>query len=176
VVSWKLSESIAIQSTRLADDLTARSYESLQLPHQTFTLLMREDIRHSAKDLSQNPILLQEYEARRLKAVREELRTASIKDELDFILLLNMKGQLESSFPPDLHDFDVEDYVKEWAFGAYVHEHILRADPEEHIEICVSDRNRLHRSHCSFTNTIQGEAFAVPVISLSYRGREALYT
>ena len=137
-VSWKLRESISIQSIRLADDLTERSYETLKLPHQTFTLLMREDIRHSVKDLSQNPILIQEYAARRLKAVREELRKTAMKDELDFIILLNMRGQLESSFPADLNDFDVEDYIKEWDFGAHVHEHILRTASSEQTMILDS--------------------------------------
>ena len=134
-VSWKLHESIAIQSAKLAEDLTERSYETLQLPHQTFTLLMREDIRHSVRDLSRNPILIQKYEEGQLKATREELRKAALKDELDFVVLLNMKGQLDSSFPSDLNDFAVEDYIKKWDFGAHVHEQILGSVSEEQANI-----------------------------------------
>jgi methyl-accepting chemotaxis protein len=127
-VSWKISDSISHQSETFAADMTTRTYETLNLPHQTFELLIREEIRHSVIDLCQTPALIANLEVHRLKALREDLKTAALKDALDFAIIVNFKGQLEASFPPDLDDFEVENYFTSWNFGAYVIENALQED------------------------------------------------
>jgi methyl-accepting chemotaxis protein len=120
IVSVKISDSISQQAEKLAANMTNQTYETLNLPHQTFELLIREEIRRSVSELCQNPIFIANVESGRLSALKAELESTAKKDGLDFALLLNLKGQLQAPFPPNLDDFEVADYIQSWNFGAYI--------------------------------------------------------
>jgi len=120
VISWKLDKSLSQQSEKLAADMTIRMYETLNLPHHTFEILIREDIRRSVNDLRNSPTLITNLESSQFKALDAELHSAAMENELDFVMLFNLKEQLEASFPVELNDLAVEEYFKSWEFGAYV--------------------------------------------------------
>ncbi len=120
VVFRKIDDSISQQSEQLATDMTARMYETLNLPHQTFELLIREDVRRSVNDLRTSSTLIENLESEHFEALEVEQYLIALRDGLDFVMLFNFEGQLEASFPPQLNDNEVEKYFKSWEFGAYV--------------------------------------------------------
>lgn len=120
VVSSKISDSILEQSEKLAADMTAQMYETLNLPHQTFEFLIREDIRRSVTELRKSPTLVDNFESGQIKALQAELHTAATNLGLDFVVLFNLAGQVEASFPLTLHDLDVEKHFKSWELGVHI--------------------------------------------------------
>lgn len=119
VVSSKISDSISEQSKKLAADMTAQMYATLNLPHQTFELLIREDIRRSVNELRKSPTLINNFEFVQIKALQAELHMAATNLGLDFVVLFNLAGQVEASFPSTLQDLKVEEYFKSWEFGTH---------------------------------------------------------
>lgn len=130
VVSWKITDSISQQSEKLAADMTTRMFENLSLQHQTFELLIREDIRRSVNDLRTSLSLIASLESGQVEALEAEQYVTAIRDDLDFILLFNLEGQLEASFPTQLVDIEVEEYFKSWKFGAHML-NMLRDESED---------------------------------------------
>ncbi len=116
IISQKISKNITSQAEKFAADTATRTYETLNLPHQTFNVLIKEDIQRSIGDLCQNPIFIANVEANRLRAMDAELTFAAKKDNFDVALLLNLKGQLQASFPQNLNEFAVQDYLQSWTF------------------------------------------------------------
>ncbi len=120
VVSLKITDSISSQSEKLAADMTEQIYETLNLPHQTFELLIQEDIRRSVDDLRKSSTLINNLESFQLKALEAELHTTALEHGLDFVLLFNTKGQLETSFPANMNEVEVGDYFQSWEFGVHI--------------------------------------------------------
>ena len=119
VISSKINDSISQQSEKLAADMTARTYKTLNLPHQTFELLIQEEIRRSVNELRKSSTLVDNFESGQLKALEAELHTAAVTLGLDFAILFNLKGQIEASFPSTLYGLDVEEYFQSWDFGVH---------------------------------------------------------
>ncbi|GAK61310.1 methyl-accepting chemotaxis sensory transducer [Candidatus Vecturithrix granuli] len=131
VISNKISNSMTAQAEQLSANMTNQIYETLNLPHQTFELLMREEIRRSVRELYENPVFIANAEAGRLSALKAELESAAKKNELDFALFLNLKAQLLASFPSDLDDFEIEDYLHTWEVGEYLHRMVAEQSGED---------------------------------------------
>jgi methyl-accepting chemotaxis protein len=117
VVSGKITNSISQQSAQLAANMTVQMYAMLNLPHRTFQLLLREDIRRSVTDVSKRPTLRASFESKQVKALESELYAIAKNQQLDFAMLFDTKGQLEASFPSDINALEVENYFKSWALG-----------------------------------------------------------
>ncbi len=117
MILWKLDTSISAQSAQLAADMAAQKYESLQAPLRMFDTLIREDIRHATNDLRQDSQLRAALETRQFVVMRSKLQLTAQTRNIDFILLLNANGRLEASFPLELNDFEVEQYVRAWELG-----------------------------------------------------------
>ncbi|GAK60623.1 methyl-accepting chemotaxis sensory transducer with Cache sensor [Candidatus Vecturithrix granuli] len=131
VISNKISESLSTQAEHLSAQMTHQIYETLNLPHQTFELLMREEIRRSVKELCENPVLIANAELGRLNTLKAELQSAARKHEWDFALLLNLKAQLLASFPSDLNDFEIEAYLHTWDVSELLHRMAAEPSREE---------------------------------------------
>lgn len=127
VVSTQINSSISQQSEKLAADMTAQMYETLNLPHHTFELLIQEEIRRSVNELCKSPTLINNLESFQVKALEAEVHKTALNQGLDFAILLNLNGQVEASFPSTLQDLKLEEYLKSWEFGA----HTLRVLKEE---------------------------------------------
>ena len=111
VVSVKIRENLLALSGKLTANLVEQTYETLKTPHQTFELLIREEIQHGIFDMQNTPTLVANLEAGRLKALNNDLAFAARKHAIDFALVVNFKGQLEASFPANLDDFAIETYI-----------------------------------------------------------------
>jgi len=116
IISQKISQNITNQAEKFAADTATRTYETLSLPHQAFHVLIKEDIYRSTSELCQNPVVITNVEANRFSALNAELASAAKKNKFDVALLLNLKGQLQASFPKDLNEFAVQEYLESWAF------------------------------------------------------------
>ncbi|GAK51863.1 putative signal transduction histidine kinase [Candidatus Moduliflexus flocculans] len=117
VVSWKLDKSISAQSEQLAADMAAQKYEALQAPLRMFETLIREDVRQVVNDLRQDAQLRTALETRQFVVMKAKLQLTARARDMDFLLLLNTKGQLEASFPLELNDLEIEQYVRSWELG-----------------------------------------------------------
>lgn len=131
VISNKISNSMAAQVEQISALMTNQIYETLNSPHQTFELLMREEIYRSARELCENPVFIANAEAGRLNALKAELHSTAKKNALDFALFLNLKAQLLTSFPADLDDFEIEDYLRTWNVGDYLHRMVAEQSGED---------------------------------------------
>ena len=110
IVSWKLHASISQQSEDLVADLTARTYKTLDFPHQTFDLRLRKEIRRIIDGLRQHPNIVADFAFNDLKSLQATLRTTAEKERIDFALLFNLEGHLEASFPSELDVLGVETF------------------------------------------------------------------
>lgn len=130
VVTWKLGEGMTRQSENLSTVMTTRMYDTLNLPHQAFTLLVRDDIRRSVQSLRDHPTIRANLESWRLAALKIGLQETALAQGLDFALLFDLEGRLMTSFPADLYDLKVEEYFASWEFGAYALNMGQHDDPE----------------------------------------------
>lgn len=117
IISQKISQNITGQAEKIAAETATRTYETLHLPHQAFDVLIKEDIQRSIGELCQNPVVMTDVEADRLSALDAELAAAAKKNAFDVALLLNLKGQLQASFPKNLDEFAVQTYFQSWTFA-----------------------------------------------------------
>jgi len=120
VVSVKIKSSISQQSDKLAADMTSQTYEALNLPHQTFEILIKEDILRTVHELHTSSTLIANLEREALKALQAELHTTAIDRGLDFTLLLDMRGEVEASFPATIDAIGIERYLQSWPFSRYL--------------------------------------------------------
>jgi hypothetical protein len=130
IVSWQLDKGLSHQTEKLAADMTTQIYETLNLPHQTFELLIQKDIRRSVHELRTSSMLIANLGSGQLKALEAELHTIAMDRKLDFAMVLNLHGYVEASFPADIHEIEIERYVTSWEFGT----HLLRALEDETTE------------------------------------------
>ncbi len=133
-VSWKLDQNISSQSEKLSTAMTAQMYETLNLPHQAFIFLVRDDIRRSVQSLRDHPTIRANIESWRLAALKTGLRETAMQQHLGFALLFDLEGRLMASFPADLYDFEVEEYFASWEFGTHTL-NMARNDNPEHVGI-----------------------------------------
>lgn len=123
IVSWRIQVSMSQQSEELAANLSAQTYNMLDQPHQTFELLVREDIRRVVREISQNPMFIAEVEKGRISALNAALTTTAGHEQADCALLLNPKGQVQAAFPvAAVDEFAVEEWLRSWNFWAAIQE------------------------------------------------------
>lgn len=128
VIFWRIQESLSQQSKNLAANLSAQTYEMLEQPHQTFELLVRENIRRGVREIAQDPQFIANAETGRLAAMNAALLTIAEHEQLDCILLLNVKGQVQAAFPTAAVDeFAVEAFLHSWDFWAGIQEGLAQA-------------------------------------------------
>ena len=120
MVFREVEEHVAEQSERLAADLIEQSYDTLNLPHNTFEILIQQDIRRSLQELRTSPSLIEALESEQLKSIEAELYTTVSNQALDFALFINLKGQITASFPKGVDELRLEDYFRSWDFGVYI--------------------------------------------------------
>jgi methyl-accepting chemotaxis protein len=119
VVSIKITDSISRQSAKLIGDMTAQLNATLNLPHQTFEAMIRDEIQRDIRELCMSPTLIKNLEAAQIKALDSELHHTAETLELDYVLILDRQGRIQSSFPSLIGDLAVEQYFKSWDFGIY---------------------------------------------------------
>lgn len=120
VVSQKIKDSLSRQSEHFAADMTANTYDMLNLPHHTFEMLIQEDIKRNLENLSDSPTLRANFANAQLKESEAELFAKASDEKLDLAILFNLKGQLQSSFPTQIAQFDVERYFTAWEFSKQI--------------------------------------------------------
>lgn len=147
VTSNKISESLSAQAEQLSASMTQQMYAVLNLPHQTFELLIREEIRRSVREVCENPVFIANAETGRLSVLIAELESAAKKNGLDFALFLNLKGQLLASFPADMDDFEIEDYLHTWEVGDYLHRMAAESSEEGDFVWSTFTRQNLQALH-----------------------------
>lgn len=120
VVFVRITESISRQTTHLTDEMTAQMNAALNLPHQTFEVMLREEIQRDVRELCMNSIVMNHFESGRIKALGSELHHIATALGLDYALLINLDGRIFSSFPSSIDDLAVEQYLNDWEFAKYV--------------------------------------------------------
>jgi methyl-accepting chemotaxis protein len=120
VVSWKLDQSIAQQSEHLVAEMTAQTQQLLANHYHLLASEFHRTMQHSLENVSKHPNLITNLELKRPAALTAVLDMTMKTDKMDFALVLNLKGQLQASFPGDLSDLDVEAYLAAWPFGAHL--------------------------------------------------------
>ena len=120
VVFMKFDVNVTQQSEKLAETTINQTYETLNLPHNTFEILVQQDIRRSIHDLRHSPSLIRALDSGNLKTAGAELYNSVISQALDFALFINLKGQVETSFPTQIDELAIEGDFRSWGFGEYV--------------------------------------------------------
>ncbi|MCP4401380.1 MAG: response regulator [bacterium] len=117
VISWKLSESISLQSQKLSSDMTARTNEALKGHYRMLMRNIPQDVRRNASGLSKNPIVVERLESGLITALEVLLEQTVEMGGIDFAILFTIEGQLQASSPHDLNDLEMEAYFKSWELG-----------------------------------------------------------
>ncbi|GAK61311.1 methyl-accepting chemotaxis protein [Candidatus Vecturithrix granuli] len=120
VVFARITENISRQTTHLTAEMTAQMNASLNLPHQTFEVMLREEIQRDARELCMSSIVMNHVESGRIKALGSELHHIATALGLDYAVLINLDGRILTSFPSPIDDLVVEQYLSDWEFAKYV--------------------------------------------------------
>lgn len=120
VVSDRITQSIAAQSQKLTTDMTAQMNATLNLPHQTFEVMISEEIQRDAREFWMSPTLIKSLEMNHSKALESELDRKAKALGLDYALLLELNGQVNVSFPWAIDNLVVEAYLPTWDFGKLI--------------------------------------------------------
>ncbi len=130
VVSIRIKNSISEQSETLAAEMTGTTYQTLNLPHNTFELLIRKSMLHSIDDLRMSSTLIANLETDRLKALQAELHAEANEHQLDFVILFDLHEHVVTSFPGTINTVTVERYAQSWEFSARMFRRLKENGPE----------------------------------------------
>ncbi len=131
LVAQSINDSITQQSGQLSDAMKEQAHQSLSVPHHSFHLLIKEDVRNGIDRIQTNISLKSYLEAGHAKAMDAELHAIALAEDFDFMLLFDLNGLLEASFPTTLSDLDIEKFIRSWPFGEHVF-NTLDEDSSEH--------------------------------------------
>ena len=120
VVLKIMNDSILHLSDSLAADMTQRTYETLNLPHQTFEALVQEEVSRNLREAIASPSLAANLEAGQIKPLQAELFKQATGLELDFFVMFNLQGQIVTSFPTDLSSAGVEQFFAKSELGSQI--------------------------------------------------------
>ncbi len=120
VVLKIMNDSILHLSDSLAADMTQRTYETLNLPHQTFETLVQEEVSRNLREAIASPSLAAHLEAGQIKPLQAELFKQATGLELDFFVMFNLQGQIVTSFPTDLSSAGVEQFFAKSELGSQI--------------------------------------------------------
>ena len=120
VVLKIMNDSILHLSDSLAADMTQRTYETLNLPHQTFEALVQEEVSRNLREAIASPSLAANLEAGQIKPLQAELFKQATGLELDFFVMFNLQGQIVTSFPTDLSSAGVEQFFATSELGSQI--------------------------------------------------------
>lgn len=120
VVLKIMNDSVLHLSDSLAADMTQRTYETLNLPHQTFEALVQEEVSRNLREAIASPSLVANIEAGQIKPLQAELFKQATGLELDFFVMFNLQGQIVTSFPTDLSSAGVEQFFAKSELGSQI--------------------------------------------------------
>ena len=120
VVLKIMNDSVLHLSDSLAADMTQRTYETLNLPHQTFEALVQEEVSRNLREAIASPRLAANIEAGQIKPLQAELFKQATGLELDFFVMFNLQGQIVTSFPTDLSSASVEQFFAKSELGSQI--------------------------------------------------------
>ncbi len=130
VVSANIMHNVSRQSRALMADMTSQINTSLNLPHQTFELLLHEEIQRDIHELFLNSALAKNIERMQIKALEPELYRTANTSSLDYILLIDLKQHIIASYPTTINELAVEKYLTTWEFGAQAFERLSTASED----------------------------------------------
>ena len=120
VVLKIMNDSVLHLSDSLAADMTQRTYETLNLPHQTFEALVQEEVSRNLREAIASPSLAAHLDAGQIKPLQAELFKQATGLELDFFVMFNLQGQIVTSFPTDLSSAGVEQFFAKSELGSQI--------------------------------------------------------
>ena len=105
VVSWKLDQGFSEQANLLSGDAKAKTDKALvgynRLLRSSIDALGKR-VARSAADISGNPMVGRNIDSQQLDSLAEILKKACKTSEMDFALIYDPEGRLQSSFPQSL--------------------------------------------------------------------------
>lgn len=123
VVSWKISQSISQQSKMLANDLTARTNETLDGHHRilgSFIDHIKEDTWRNTAEICNNKAVKTSIELELIDGLENFLQSTCQTLEIDFGVVFDLNGTLLASFPAKVDKPWIESYYKSWKLGRNV--------------------------------------------------------
>ncbi len=135
VVSWKMAASMAQQSHRLAQDMTAETYKTLGGHRQVFASRLHnitaEIHRSNANSLYQNPTIMTNLERGQWTHLQRTVAAAVKMTGMDFALLFDLEGNLQASFPQDVDTPEVVAHYQTWELGKQAQDFLAREAGKE---------------------------------------------
>lgn len=117
VVSWKLRQSTQEQTAKLTADIIQQTYTTLNTHHQGLLRMLFEEVQRHAARIAESPNIRTALENRLTNDLSGFLEDVIKTEELDCALLLNLQMQVQASFPRNLDELALEQYILSWKFG-----------------------------------------------------------
>ena len=128
-VSWRMNSSVSDQSKVMADYMAGRTYrvaDSYNEMLRTCIEDIKKEMRRTNKDLSGDPSVAKNIESQQLAPLAARLQAAAASSGADFIMVFDLQGRLQSSFPnpKNIDEKKVADYYQSWELGTRVRDRL----------------------------------------------------
>jgi methyl-accepting chemotaxis protein len=126
-VSWKMNSSVSHQSKVMADYIAGRTYKVADSYNEMLRTCiddLKKEMRRTVKDLTADPSLAKNIEAQQLAPLAARLQAAAGSSGADFIVVFDLKGKLQSSFPKEADAKQTEAHYQSWELGARVRDRL----------------------------------------------------
>ena len=145
-VSLKLNSSVSNQSRVMADYISGRIYrvgDSYNALLRTLVEDVKKEMYRSNKDLSEDPSLAKNIESQQLVPMASRLQTAAISSGADFIVVFDLQGRFQSSFPnpKSIDEKKVTDYYQSWELGARTRDRLKNKDATDERDLVSVTRH-----------------------------------
>ena len=141
-VSWRLDRGFSQQSKLLVDYMTARTHKVVDSYNQileSFIGNVKEDMRRITKDLCANPAVIKNIESQHLEALTNLIQKYSETSGADFIMVFDLVGRHQASFPRGVDGGKAEEYYTSWALGARILDVLKGSIKDDEVQLgCVS--------------------------------------
>lgn len=133
-VSLKMNISVTQQSRTMADYISDRTYkiaDSYNEMLRNSVADIKTEMRRTVKDLVVDPSLAKNIESQQLAPLAARLQAAAASSGADFIVVFDLKGRLQGTFPKEAEAKKAEDHYQSWELGARVRERLKSKEPTD---------------------------------------------
>ena len=121
LLSWKISDSTLQQSHLLSEDLRVQTNSVLNSHNKLLKSIVGDigtDVSRTAEGISKDHDVFINLESQHLNVLEGILKTTSEDAEIDFALIFDADGNLQSSYPTDVSVLKAEEFYKSFKLNS----------------------------------------------------------